>query len=515
MFSYVVETERRFYLANEVDQTVRDAGGRTYVELELRDAWVWDMYRTSRFVQTVRIVTFKDVNVEELPSKDVLGGRRPGGGAPRRSLGGRRGEQLAADWYVARGYQVVARNWRCREGELDLVRRADAGELVFCEVKTRSSDRFGVPAEAVTPAKQRRLRAARRPLPRRRAALAGAAPRGRRTLRFDVAARPGRPGRGHRGRVLSVARRGSAEQGPGHRARRTRPAPPATRRMSAGERRCWRNGLRPTPVSIVRRMGHVQVERDGAVVTVTLSNPGKKNAIPSAGLARARGRVPRGGDHAATIRCVVLTGEGDDFCSGADVSADRRRPAATQHALVVHALGVGRPIEALHAVPQPVVARVAGVCVGAGLNIALGCDLVVASDDARFSEIFARRGPQHRRRRLVGPAPDRRPAQGQGAGPARRHRPGRRGRAPRAGQPGGAPRRPRRHRRRPGRPPGRRPAARPEHDQAPAQPERPGHPRPGARGRGPGPGRQLRHPRHGRGDAGLRRAAGSRRFEGR
>jgi Protein of unknown function (DUF2469) len=71
MFSYVVESERRFYLANEVIQTVHEAGGRTYVELELRDAWVWDMYRTSRFVQAVRIVTFKDVNVEELPSKDA------------------------------------------------------------------------------------------------------------------------------------------------------------------------------------------------------------------------------------------------------------------------------------------------------------------------------------------------------------------------------------------------------------------------------------------------------------
>jgi hypothetical protein len=71
MFSYVVETERRFYLANEVRQEVRTEGDRTYVELELRDAWVWDMYRTSRFVQSVRIVTFRDVNVEELPPKEL------------------------------------------------------------------------------------------------------------------------------------------------------------------------------------------------------------------------------------------------------------------------------------------------------------------------------------------------------------------------------------------------------------------------------------------------------------
>ncbi len=67
MFTYVVETERRFYLANEVVQTVRGDGGRSWVELELRDAWVWDMYRQTRFVASVKVVTFKDVNVEELP----------------------------------------------------------------------------------------------------------------------------------------------------------------------------------------------------------------------------------------------------------------------------------------------------------------------------------------------------------------------------------------------------------------------------------------------------------------
>jgi hypothetical protein len=71
MFSYVVETERRFYLANEVTKTVHDSEGRTYVELQMKDAWVWDMYRTTRFVSSVTIVTFKDVNIEELPSKEL------------------------------------------------------------------------------------------------------------------------------------------------------------------------------------------------------------------------------------------------------------------------------------------------------------------------------------------------------------------------------------------------------------------------------------------------------------
>ena len=71
LFRYVVETERRFYLANEVQLEVRSEGGRPFFELVLNDAWVWDMYRPARFVQTVKVLTFKDVNVEELPGKEL------------------------------------------------------------------------------------------------------------------------------------------------------------------------------------------------------------------------------------------------------------------------------------------------------------------------------------------------------------------------------------------------------------------------------------------------------------
>ena len=72
MFSYVVETERRFYLANDVKvEAKRDPGGQVYFELELRDAWVWDMYRPARFVTSVKVLTFRDVNVEELATKDL------------------------------------------------------------------------------------------------------------------------------------------------------------------------------------------------------------------------------------------------------------------------------------------------------------------------------------------------------------------------------------------------------------------------------------------------------------
>jgi hypothetical protein len=71
MFAYVVETERRFYLTNSVKMEVRNEGGRVYFELDLQDAWVWDMYRPARFVANVRVVTFKDVNIEELAGKDL------------------------------------------------------------------------------------------------------------------------------------------------------------------------------------------------------------------------------------------------------------------------------------------------------------------------------------------------------------------------------------------------------------------------------------------------------------
>lgn len=68
-FKYVIETERRFYLANEVSLERKDAGNDFYFELEMVDVWVWDIYRTDRFVNKVRVLTFKDVNIEELSGK--------------------------------------------------------------------------------------------------------------------------------------------------------------------------------------------------------------------------------------------------------------------------------------------------------------------------------------------------------------------------------------------------------------------------------------------------------------
>jgi putative endonuclease len=67
------------------------------------------------------------------------------------------GEARAAAWYEAHGYEVVARNWRCRTGEIDLVVRRNR-TFVFCEVKTRTTDAFGIPAVAVDQRKRQRLR---------------------------------------------------------------------------------------------------------------------------------------------------------------------------------------------------------------------------------------------------------------------------------------------------------------------------------------------------------------------
>ncbi|HEX2064494.1 MAG TPA: YraN family protein [Acidimicrobiales bacterium] len=98
----------------------------------------------------------------------------------QRQVLGASGEEKVAAWYRERGYEVLSRNWRRREGELDLVLGTE-GLVVFCEVKTRSSDAFGAPAEAVTPVKQARLRR----LAAQWLGEQGKAHRGQ--LRFDVA----------------------------------------------------------------------------------------------------------------------------------------------------------------------------------------------------------------------------------------------------------------------------------------------------------------------------------------
>ena len=136
-------------------------------------------------------------------------------------------------------------------------------------------------------------------------------------------------------------------------------------------------------------MADIEVTRAEAIATVTINRPQRKNAVTGDMWAQLA-ETFRGLSADADIRCVVITGAGGEFCSGADLAAREGsgRP--------VHQLAAMRSVNdaalALHRMPQPTIAKVRGVAVGAGCNMALGCDLVVASENARFSEIFAKRG---------------------------------------------------------------------------------------------------------------------------
>lgn len=141
-------------------------------------------------------------------------------------------------------------------------------------------------------------------------------------------------------------------------------------------------------------MGHVAEDgvlleakgTDPSVVTVTLNRPGRKNAVSWPMWLRLHA-VFRELALDPAVRVVVLTGAGGDFCSGADLAS----PSPDLHPLI-QMDEINNVVLALHRLPKITIAQVDGVAVGAGMNLALACDLVVASDRTRFAEIFVRRG---------------------------------------------------------------------------------------------------------------------------
>ncbi len=129
------------------------------------------------------------------------------------------------------------------------------------------------------------------------------------------------------------------------------------------------------------------VERADHVVTVTLNRPDKRNAIDDAmweELLDTFREIQRRADD----RVMVLTGAGGAFCSGVDLGSFQSREGSR----LEYMRRVGAVALALHQMSNPSIAKVDGVAAGAGCNMALGCDLIVASEEARFSEIFSRRG---------------------------------------------------------------------------------------------------------------------------
>jgi enoyl-CoA hydratase/carnithine racemase len=136
-------------------------------------------------------------------------------------------------------------------------------------------------------------------------------------------------------------------------------------------------------------MPDLLVDRTDGVVTLTLNRPEKMNAITRdmwVGLREVYDEVTRTKED----RVLVITGAGRGFCAGADlVDAGMPKSAGSR---LEYMRGVGRSAAALRGIPKPTIAKVNGAAAGAGLNLALGCDLVIASDAARFSEIFVKRG---------------------------------------------------------------------------------------------------------------------------
>jgi len=134
------------------------------------------------------------------------------------------------------------------------------------------------------------------------------------------------------------------------------------------------------------------VERVDGVVTVTLDRPAKKNAINGAMWSELSDVFEEVADR-PDDRVLVITGAGDAFCSGADLTDQDNSEHLTRGVggALARMRVVGRAATRLHDLPKPTIAAVNGVAAGAGCNLALGCDLIVASETARFSQIFVQR----------------------------------------------------------------------------------------------------------------------------
>ena len=135
---------------------------------------------------------------------------------------------------------------------------------------------------------------------------------------------------------------------------------------------------------------NVRVERDQHVVTVTLDRPEAKNACTGdmwVAIGRTFQDIAQSG-----ARAVVLTGAGGDFCAGADLGGGGNTPSFPPKGTMLDSMRVlSDVVLSVHGCPVPVVAKVSGVCVGAGLGLALAADLMWCADDARLSVIYAKR----------------------------------------------------------------------------------------------------------------------------
>ncbi len=123
---------------------------------------------------------------------------------------------------------------------------------------------------------------------------------------------------------------------------------------------------------------------------LTLDRPDRRNAVPHDGWADLRDAFHD--FEAADARVLVISGEDGNFCSGADLDANRVEDIMSIRARHERLKLVGAAATALHRLTKPTIAAVDGAAVGAGMNLALGCDVVIGTTRARFAELFVRRG---------------------------------------------------------------------------------------------------------------------------
>lgn len=141
-------------------------------------------------------------------------------------------------------------------------------------------------------------------------------------------------------------------------------------------------------------MEAIRVERDAGLVTITLDRPEKKNAINAAAWNELDATLSELAID-PEVRAVLLTGAGGNFSAGADLSGNPSGQGLTGRPvqpIVQEMRVVGEIILRLYRLPKPTLAAVDGVAVGVAMGLVLACDLVLASDRARFAEIFAKRG---------------------------------------------------------------------------------------------------------------------------
>jgi enoyl-CoA hydratase/carnithine racemase len=131
--------------------------------------------------------------------------------------------------------------------------------------------------------------------------------------------------------------------------------------------------------------------REGGVVVLTLNNPDRRNALDPP-LVGALLRTTSELRSDRTARCVVITGTGKAFCSGADLGALRAEVTAGPMARRDQLSELYRVFLDLRGLPMPVIAAVNGAAIGAGLNLALCCDICIAAESARFGATFVRLG---------------------------------------------------------------------------------------------------------------------------